>query len=47
VRLAAFQNPEFHKAQAARLPTFDNLVAALDGKKPPSLVNPDVWRRGA
>lgn len=24
----------------------DNLVAALDGRKPPSLVNPDVWRRG-
>jgi hypothetical protein len=24
-----------------------NLVATLDGEKTPSLVNPDVWRRGA
>jgi hypothetical protein len=32
IRLAAFQNPEFYKAQAMRLPTYDNPASLLAPK---------------
>ncbi len=47
LRLAAFQNPEFYRAQAMRLPTYDKprVIACAEDLPAHSACHGDAWRR--